>query len=659
MRNSKFFNQRGQSLLEIIVALAIFALIGSVMAPFIVGSFVGLERGGEQTQAEALAQEGMESIRSIRDSAWNEIFYNQSAAIVSSGQWILAGEGTTEQIGQFTKTITFSDVCRNTSAEIASCPGDYTDVHSKKITVIVDWEAMIGATNSVQQVAYLTNWDSQEWIQTDWLGGSGQNIWSNQTKYLTDDNNIDISTAGEAKLKIIGETGYGSNFIIDDVFGAGVMSKRAYQTSLRFKAQNSKTVNAIRVYLEHEKTSPTYRYGLQSDNNGVPSGVWLGDNSQAYGDYLATSAGWQIINLEEQATLTANTTYHLVIHYQPPYRIGGQHAIELGRSDPSNFIHPYDSSPDPSSNVLWSEDGGISWSVKDYQPIYVLDFLDDTHEGNPYHERAVHEIYSTFYFGEQLTITGTDKILSEISFLVSENNQGPEDDLYVTVYDVTHSEEMEHGTIATDDDTVNTEYTWVTYNLPSSLTLIVGNTYRVSLSSPLSDIQQHYQVRSVYHDNIADLNEINYDGINSYLITSNDNGATWNTTNINHDIGGFYFSKAMYETSGELISSAFDMGSSLKSQIIEWDESIFSCAPACEIKMQIQTAPDNSGSPGTWSTWCGFEGKDGDEADYFTNSNGELIHTDSNDDQWIKYKAILTGDSVDTPILEEVRINYK
>ena len=659
MKNSKFSNQIGQSLLEVIIALAIFALIGSFMAPFIVESFVGLERGGEQTQAEALAQEGIEAVRSIKDSAWNEIFYNQSAIIVNLGQWALAGEGTTEQIGQFTRTITFNDVCRDASFEIVSCPGDYVDIHSKKITVAVDWETMIGITNSVQQATYLTNWDSREWTQTDWLGGSGQSIWLNQTRYLSDNNNIDIFTGGEIKLKIAGIVGHGSSFVVDSVFGAGIMSKNNYLTSLRFKAQNSKTVNAIRVYLEHEKTSPTYMYGLQSDNDGEPSGTWLGSNNQAYGDHQAISAGWQIINLNEQATLTANTTYHLVVQYKPPYKIGGQNAIELGRSDPNNFTHPYNSFPDLSSNVLWSDDGGLSWSVKDQQPIYVLDFSDNTHEGNPYHEIAVRDIYSNFYFGEQFIITGADKMLSEISFLASENNQGPEDNLYVTVYDVTNSEQLEHGSIATDDDTVNTEYTWVTYNLSSSLTLISGNTYRVYLSSPLSDIQQHYQVRSIYHDNIADLNEINYGGTNAYLITSNDNGITWDTTNINHDIGGFYFSKTVYETLGELISSAFDMEAPSKSQTIEWDEDMSSCSPACEIKMQIQTAPDDSGFPGTWSTWCGIEGKDGDETDYFTNSNGELVHTDNNGYQWIRYKAILTGDSINTPILEEVRINYK
>ncbi len=656
MRSLKFSNQAGQSLLEIIVALGIFALIGSVMAPFIVGSFVGLERGGEQTQAEALAQEGIEAVRSIRDGAWNEILYNQSAAIVSSGQWVLAGEGTTEQIGQFTRTITFDNVCRDISDEIVSCPGDYTDVHSKKITVTVDWDPTIGITNSVRQAAYLTNWDSQEWVQTDWSGGSGQSIWFNQTKYLTDDNNIDVSTAGEAKLETIGISLYGSSFVIDSFSGVGRMKKEEYRTSLRFKAQNSKTVNAIRVYLNHEKNSPTYRYGLQSDDSGEPSNIWLGDNNQAYGDHQATNTGWQIINLNEQVTLTTDTTYHLVVQHQSGYT-GGHHTIELRQSDPNNFMHPYDGSPNSSSNVLWSENEGENWSVQEHQPIYVLDFSDNTHEGNPYHETTVYKIYGTACFGEQFTITDTDQLLSEISFFVSEGNQGPEDNLYVAIYDITTGEDLlDYGVITTCEEVTNTEYIWVTYSFSSPLVLITGNTYRAYVSSPLSESTAYYFVKSMHHDNIADLNEINYDGINSYLVTSNDGGDIWDTTNPNYDVNGFYLSKSIYQTSGELISSAFDMGGPSKSQIIEWDEAIPSCDPDCTIKIQIQTALESSGE---WSNWCGPEGKDEDETDYFTNSNGELIHTANNGNQWIRYKAILIGDSSDTPILEEVRINYK
>jgi hypothetical protein len=204
-----FLKQRsGQSMFEIIIAMAIFSLISSAMITMSLGGFTGLEQGAERTQAESLAQEGIEAVKSIRAGAWNEIIYNQSSVSTSSNQWIFDGEGSTEIIGQFTRDIVFVDICRDVVHEIVSCPGTYIDIHTKKIIVTIDWEIRPGVNNSVHREAYLTNWDSQNWIQTDWSGGSGQNIWSNITEYDTD-NNIDYSTGGEIKLASISGEGCG------------------------------------------------------------------------------------------------------------------------------------------------------------------------------------------------------------------------------------------------------------------------------------------------------------------------------------------------------------------------------------------------------------------------------------------------------------------
>ncbi|HLD28484.1 MAG TPA: hypothetical protein VJB67_02630, partial [Patescibacteria group bacterium] len=110
--------------------MAIFALIGSAMVALSIGGFTALEQGGEHTQAEALAQEAIEAVRSIRSGAFNEIIYNQSAISTSTGEWIFDGEGTDETIGQFTRTITFEDVCRDGTDNITTCPGNYIDLHS-------------------------------------------------------------------------------------------------------------------------------------------------------------------------------------------------------------------------------------------------------------------------------------------------------------------------------------------------------------------------------------------------------------------------------------------------------------------------------------------------------------------------------------------------
>jgi hypothetical protein len=102
------------------------------------------------------------------------------------------------------------------------------------------------------------------------------------------------------------------------------------------------------------------------------------------------------------------------------------------------------------------------------------------------------------------------------------------------------------------------------------------------------------------------------------------------------------------------------MGNVSPLQIIEWDETIPVCTPACTLQFQIQLASDSGGAPGTWtSTWSGPDGDDGDATDYFTVSSGELIPLVFNDKQWVRYRIELAGDGDDTPVLLESRLNYR
>jgi hypothetical protein len=158
-------HNNGQILVEVVLAIAIFSLVGTATAVMALGGFNALSQGGEQTEAEALAQEGIEATIAIRNRAWNENIYNTSAVAINAGEWVFQGEGTAETIGQYTRTISFEDVCRDGSDEIVPCPGSYTDVHSKRAIVTVDWEVRPGITNTVRKEAYITNWDSREWTE--------------------------------------------------------------------------------------------------------------------------------------------------------------------------------------------------------------------------------------------------------------------------------------------------------------------------------------------------------------------------------------------------------------------------------------------------------------------------------------------------------------
>src|SRR3989344_587746 len=110
-------------------------------------------------------------------------------------------------------------------------------------------------------------------------------------------------------------------------------------------------------------------------------------------------------------------------------------------------------------------------------------------------------------------------------------------------------------------------------------------------------------------------------------------------------------------TEQTLTSSPFDtsdVANILSS--IAWTENL---PTGTDIKFQIRTAPDSSGSPGTWTSWLGPT----NGSDYYTNSaGGETInssHTDGTDDQWIQYKVyISSSDGGQTPTLSDVTVTY-
>ncbi len=111
-------------------------------------------------------------------------------------------------------------------------------------------------------------------------------------------------------------------------------------------------------------------------------------------------------------------------------------------------------------------------------------------------------------------------------------------------------------------------------------------------------------------------------------------------------------------TQAELISSPFDSADSgTVLSRITWTEVL---ETGTDVKFQLRTAPDNEGAPGTWSSWLGPTST----SDYYTDPNGgETIntnHTDTTDDQWYQYKAILTAAEGDQYIstLQEVQIQY-
>jgi len=101
---------RGQSFIELLVAIGIFAMISSTVVVMVLDSYLNDRQGKERSQATVLAQEGMEAARSIRDNFWIDLTNGTHGLDSSSGYWKFSS--SPKNIGKFTQSITIEDVRR-------------------------------------------------------------------------------------------------------------------------------------------------------------------------------------------------------------------------------------------------------------------------------------------------------------------------------------------------------------------------------------------------------------------------------------------------------------------------------------------------------------------------------------------------------------------
>lgn len=137
-------HEKGQSLIELLIAIAIFVIVVSSFAFFLLDSYAGGRLAEEITVADFLAEEGMEAVRSIRDDSWDSLIAGDHGLAISANTWILQGsqEDLSDQFNKGLRKITIEDI----------------DSERKKITSRITWEFTPDRAQEVCLVTYLTNW---------------------------------------------------------------------------------------------------------------------------------------------------------------------------------------------------------------------------------------------------------------------------------------------------------------------------------------------------------------------------------------------------------------------------------------------------------------------------------------------------------------------
>lgn len=137
-------SEKGQSLVELLIAMGIFVLAVSAITFLILDVYLTDRAGRERTVATFLAKEGLEAARSIRDNGWVGLTNGHHGLSISEDHWIFqeAQEDISNQLKEGVRKITVEEI----------------DSDSKKITSQVTWKLTEARSSQVSLITYLTDW---------------------------------------------------------------------------------------------------------------------------------------------------------------------------------------------------------------------------------------------------------------------------------------------------------------------------------------------------------------------------------------------------------------------------------------------------------------------------------------------------------------------
>lgn len=146
--------QNGQLLVEILIAIAITAIMLPALLTGLFSSKQGKAQQAQRVQAVALLKEAEEVVRNIREQGWSVFSVNGTYhPLISGSTWAFASG--TETVNGLARTITVSDVYRDANGAIVTSGGTF-DPSTKKVYIQVTWGQPY--SSSVDSTIYVTRY---------------------------------------------------------------------------------------------------------------------------------------------------------------------------------------------------------------------------------------------------------------------------------------------------------------------------------------------------------------------------------------------------------------------------------------------------------------------------------------------------------------------
>jgi|GEM_PF-3843823 len=277
---------------------------------------------------------------------------------------------------------------------------------------------------------------------------------------------------------------YGNKFIIDSPITSYRIDGSTCAISYRFVAQNTNRVDKIRFYCGVYGEPRYYRVALCSDREGMVGEVI--SSTEVYSG--ATSSGKWIIADIPDADIIKGNVYHILISsamFSKPYEVNSSVYINPRATSPNNFFLPIYTSTGPYNFLFFCPENGF-WKEENLQPVYIIEYVDGTTEGNPYigysGPGAGFSVGGSTFVGVEfialhaITIESVGVYMRKYGIPLDDvyyELRGP-DDFYILIESATF----------TQHELVLTTFSWVTTTLSSKRILRKGGKYWLLFKSP-------------------------------------------------------------------------------------------------------------------------------------------------------------------------------
>lgn len=657
-------------MIEIVVVMGLLAIFLPALTDFVVSTYSSFIQSEAIAEANFLAQEYLEAARSIREDSWQNLAngaYKISAN--SNGKWILTADPVGETVGNFTRKIVISDVCRDSSDALVAC--GVSDPSSKKMVVTVSWSQPISRSVSytIYSTRYLNNNKFIHTTQAEFDAGTKNNV-------VTTNNSggeVRLATSGGGSPENIYTDALGTGWTFSNIGGnttdlnntnkpirtgaKSLLTKFAASGEIKFsKSFNTAGFNSFDFYID--SVAP-WTFAFYSNTGGAPtgSGITLTNSFSGYASYTYNSYT-TIFPTPNYASFKSEAQSSGI------YVNAGSSNYTISESDLAGYANKlvYVEFSDTARRL--TIDFG-SFSGRSYTASIVTNTTDVRLQN--YNSTTLNSKNKNIYpallgagaiqFSANNNFTISGFIFSETGGINDSSISSPQvltvnGSVIVKTFDTNFRNANVNYNYATalDNPTPPSYFTPNYYGQDFKVKPVGGSPTEVNMSSYLTGGPDKdptsWQLVSIP---LADMN------IASATITSIsmiENATTARPTLFFDDIL-FASSSGGFVASGDFTSTSLDTVASSAFNTLAWNPS--SQVASTDLKAQIATNNDNA----TWN----YKGPDCSAGTYYTisasASYAKINRACHNNNRYLRYKFFFsTTDSSKTPELYDVTINY-